>query len=164
MYFVGSINLAKYGNGAAGVNRNFLPCVSILCNIGNCIKFLCRSRCVSSSGNNFHVINIISRRRHYIQRTCVDNAGFADSHAVLAQEEQVAADLFILNCVNSTVNINAVIYKVNEVIFVRISIAMGIKIHIGNFPCIKLELIKYVYSCIANNFISPNIGYTINRI
>ena len=46
-------------------------------------------------------------RRSNVKRTGVNHTGFAHSHTVGAEEEKVTANLFILNRIDCTVDINA---------------------------------------------------------
>ena len=157
-HFINSFYFTQYGNGAAAVKRYCLPRSSVCCNISNVGNVFCRSINISITYNTLHIFHKILCRRHNIQRTCINNAGFAYCHTVFAQEEQIAADFIIFNCVYSTVNINTAVNKVNKVSCISSASTLSIKVHISNIVSIQLKILKNIHSRIADNFICPNIG------
>ena len=96
-------------------------------------------------------------RRSNIKRTSVNHTGFAHSHTVGAEEEKVTANLFVLDSIDSTININARINKVNK-ISSTIAFFAHAKVHVRNIISVQLEFSKLVNCYIANNIFCKNIG------
>ena len=82
-------------------------------------------------------------RSHYRQRTCINYATFAYCKAILAQENQIAANFTVLNCIDSTIDIDSIVNNVNQIINPLGSIFF-FEIHVGDFASIYIKFIKSI--------------------
>ena len=105
----------------------------------------------------------IRSRRSNVKRTGINHTGFAHCHTVGAEEEKVTANLFVLNCIDCTVDINARINKVDQ-ISSTIAVFALTKVHIGNIISIQLEFSKLVNCNVTDNLTGKYVSNTVIKI
>ena len=109
------------------------------------------------------MLKIFLGRSSYHQLAGIDDTGAADNHALRAEEIEVAPNGIILNGIDSTCHIDAVLNKVKQGICLW-TVFLGLEVKVGNIIRCHIKALETVQGGIICHMLCVDIGYIIIEV
>ena len=109
------------------------------------------------------MLEIFLSRSSYHQLAGIDDAGAADNHSLRAEEIEIAPNGIILNGVDSTCHIDAVLNKVKQGICLR-TVFLCLEVKVGNIIRCHIKVLETVQGGIICHLLCVDIGYIIIEV